>query len=74
MRTYMKIRTCQLFKNKEWIDIKFKDLKQGDIFRLFDDGIPVIDNDGFTNLGAKSDAYLNDEGKYQVDIMDSITE
>lgn len=68
------MRTCQIFKNEEWIDINFEELKKGDIFRLFDDGIPVKDLDGFTNFTAQSDAYQNDEDIYQVDVLESITE
>jgi hypothetical protein len=68
------MRTCQIKKDKEWININFSELKQGDIFRLFDNDIPVINNEGFTQFMAQSDAYENNEGIYQVDIMDSICE
>lgn len=66
------MRTCQIFKNGKWTDTNFAELKKDDIFRLFDDDIPAINNDGFTQFMAQSDAYENDKGIYQVDIMDSI--
>ena len=68
------MRKCEkLIPNtKECIPIEFSNLKCGDIFRLFDDEIPVINNDGFTFFKAMSNAYKTDEGYWQVDIIDSI--
>lgn len=70
------MRTCErAIKNSHSFEsIEFKELKEGDLFRLFDDFNPVIDSNGFTIWKALSDAYLNDEGIWQVNIMDSLTE
>jgi hypothetical protein len=70
------MRTC--FRNientKEFELIEFKDLRKGDLFRLFDNDNPVINQDGFSVFKAESDAYLNAEGIWQIDIVDSLTE
>lgn len=70
------MRTCEIaiMNSNMFRGIDFKDLKKGNLFRLFDNDEPVIDNNGFTVWKALSDAYLNDEGVWQINIMDSLTE
>jgi hypothetical protein len=46
----------RLIDNK-WCDIEFKDLKTGDIFKLYDDGKPVTDYNGRTIFVAYNDAF-----------------
>lgn len=69
------MRTCQKMTGiGKWNDIEFKNLKNMDVFRLFDDGVPVIDRIGCDTFIAKSDTYLNSDGIYQIDIFDAISE
>jgi len=70
------MRTVQRYnlETNEWEDIKFEQLRKGDIFQLFDNGIQVEDDAGYTRFQAISDAYLNDDDIYTVDIMSSINE
>ena len=53
-------RKAQIFKNENWIDVEFQELKNGDNFRLFEfNGEEVKDKNGNTKFIATSDAYLN---------------
>lgn len=48
--------------NSNWHDIDFKDLKENDIFRMFEPtGEPVVGNHGTTEFVAYSDAYIKDD-------------
>lgn len=69
-----KYRTAQVLINDKWIDIEFKNIKEGDKFRLFEpDGTIVKDNDGNTEFIATSNPYLavadNNEEVYQIDTL-----
>jgi hypothetical protein len=56
--------------NLYWHDIDFKDIKEGNIFRMFEStGEPVYDNKGETEFVADCDAYTNIDGIWTVDIM-----
>ena len=68
------MRTCQILKDDEWTNINFEELKKDNKFRLFDDGVLVKDNDGFSIFTALNDAYMNEEGIYQVDVSGTITD
>jgi hypothetical protein len=62
-------RRVQKLINSQWEDINFEDIKTGDIFRLFEStGEPVIGNKNDTEFEAINDAYINQDGIYQVDI------
>ena len=53
-----------------WMDIAFEDLRQDDIFRIFDDNERY--NDSFTGNNvwiAISKPYLNDEGIFTVNTL-----
>jgi hypothetical protein len=52
-----------------WHDIEFKELKDGDIYRMFEStGEPVKDNNGETEFVADSDAFEKD-GVWTIAIM-----
>lgn len=54
------MRKCEIYKNKKWVEIDFKNLKKGDMFRLIDDGeLYKDDNTGRTQWTAKSNAYYD---------------
>lgn len=54
------LRTAQVLISNEWQDINFKDIKDGQKFRLFEpDGKVVQDNrNGDTEFITASDSYL----------------
>lgn len=53
-------RTTEVFKNEKWNKIDFHNLKEFDVFRLFEpDGKPVIDCKGKYIFVATSDIYQN---------------
>lgn len=55
--------------NFTWQDINFSDLKDGDIFSLFEpSGEQVVGNNGEKEFIATSDAFLNDDGIWSVNI------
>ena len=70
------MRICEklIIGTKEFIPINLKDLKCNDRFRLFDDDEIVINQDGYSVWKAENDAYRNDEGIWQVDVIDALTE
>lgn len=70
------LRTAQKYDSidDKWKDIEFKELQKGDLFRLFDDEIPVIGVDGFTLFGALGNAYINAEGIWTVNIVSNVKE
>lgn len=56
--------------NLYWHDIEFKELKNGDIFRMFEStGGPVLDKNGNWEFVANCDAYLNEDGIWTIEIM-----
>jgi hypothetical protein len=61
----MNKRICEILINNEWIKSELKNVKAGDIFRLFDDNVHVTYK-GNTEFKACSDAYLNDSNIYTV--------
>jgi hypothetical protein len=40
------LRTIQILKDGTWHDAEFEQLEVGDVFRIFDDGVQVIDSYG----------------------------
>ena len=55
----------------EWIEIDFRFLEKGDVFRLFDDEEktkPVIAEDGATKFEALGVPYLNQDEVYEVGV------
>lgn len=62
----MQKRICEILINNEWVKSDFKNIKAGNIFRLFDDNIPVTYNNK-TELKAINNAYLNENNIYTVD-------
>lgn len=65
------MRTCKVFRNNKWEDCKFKDILKGDMFKLFDDGIEVLGADLKSTFLALSDAYMNYDGDYTIDIKET---
>jgi hypothetical protein len=62
-------RKCEILKSNTWKEIDFKDLKENDIFRLFEPtGESVKDIDGSTKFAAMCDAYQNEDGIWTTDI------
>jgi len=51
-----KKRIVQVLKDDEWVNIKMKDIKTGNVFRLYDPGgLPVKDEHGNTEFTARAD-------------------
>ena len=65
------LRSTQVLRNNEWGNINFTELKNGDIFRLFEpDGKVVRDKLGDDEFMAVSDPYLyKDEQTWMIDIQ-----
>ena len=59
-------RICEILIDNEWVKSDFKNIKAGNIFRLFDDNIPVIYRNK-TEFKAINNAYLNENNIYTVD-------
>ncbi len=64
---YQKRITEKLFSDG-WKYIPFAYLEDGDRFRLFDDGVPVVGDNNETEFIAIGEAYLNQKGVYQINI------
>jgi hypothetical protein len=64
----------QILKDDEWTDIELKNLKRDDRFQLFEDGVLIKNNDGFSTFTAATDAYIDETGMYQIDVSKSITD
>ncbi|MBK5243181.1 hypothetical protein [Clostridium sp.] len=65
----MEQRICEILKSNTWKEIKFEDLKENNIFRLFEgDREPVVGLDGSTKFAAECDAYQNEDGIWTVEI------
>lgn len=63
-------RFTQRKVNGLWEDIKFRELKDGDIFRLFEpDGTPVVDKD-IAVFTTTCDAFLNEDNIWTVNIIE----
>jgi len=61
--------------NNIWIFQDYENIKRGDIFKLFKpDGHPVVSCSGCTVFEASSDAYLNEEDIWQVNISDTLAQ
>lgn len=66
----MNNRICQIKVNNEWKEIKFKDLKEDDIFRLFEStGEQVFGDNNQTEFIASSNAFLNEDDIWSVNIL-----
>ena len=61
----MQKRICEILINNEWVKSDFKNIKAGNIFRLFDDNIPVTYKNK-TEFKAINNAYLNENNIYTV--------
>ena len=64
----MLIRTVQIYKNNQWIDVEFKNLSHNDRFRLFDNGERVVNSKGHSEWIACGEPYFKD-GNWTVDIL-----
>lgn len=61
-------RTCKYRANGKWNDIEFSNLKRNMLFMMYEGEEPVKSNYGVTFVAA-SDAYLNNEGIWQISIV-----
>lgn len=60
-------RTTVIYKNRKWVYMPFSGIKADNKFRLFEPtGEPVIDDFNNTEFTAACDAYLNQDGIWQV--------
>jgi len=68
------MRVFQTVTDGQWSDIELKQIKNSTMFKIFDNDIPFIDNFGFSIFTSLSDAYLNDDDIWQIDIIDCVSE
>ncbi|MFB5758995.1 hypothetical protein [Paenibacillus medicaginis] len=55
----------------EWQTIEFRELKQGDAFRMFEpNGEPVVDMKGRCEFLAMGKPYLNEDGIWQINTVE----
>ena len=67
----MNTRIVEKLIDGEWIEIDFRFLEKGDIFRFFDDEEktkPVIAEDGATKFEALGMPYLNQDDIYEISV------
>jgi ribosomal protein L21E len=63
-------RIIQVFKNNEWVNIEFKNLRKGDKFKIFNDNNEtIIDNKGNTEWIALSNPKLNKDKMLFINIQ-----
>lgn len=63
-------RIIQVFKNNEWVNIEFKNLRKGDKFKVFNDNNEtIIDNKGNTEWIALSNPKLNKDKMLFINIQ-----
>jgi len=64
------LRTCEKLNNDQWVKVDFSTLKNGDIFRQYDDGKRYIDENTRDNVWvAKSNAYINNIGVWVIETL-----
>lgn len=62
-----KWRICEYWKDGKWEKVRMKNIKKGDIFRLWEKNELVKDDSGYTNFRADKDATpCNPPGNYMV--------
>ena len=66
----LQCRTVHIKINNKWISSHISEIKQGDIFRMFepDNGDKVVDAKGRSEFVAFSDARINEDGEWTVDV------
>lgn len=65
----MNNRYTFIWEEDKWVAAKFNEIKEGQIFKLHElDMTPVKDQYGNVAWKAVSDAYLNDEDVWTIDI------
>ena len=62
------MRLCQVYVNSTWRDRAVIDLASGDIFRLFDDGKLVEDENGCTRWRAVGEPKVDAEGAPSIEM------
>lgn len=68
----MDMRKVELFKNDEWREIDFKQLKEGDKFRVFEStGEKVIDPKGHSEWIASCPAFIGQYGDLTINVYSS---
>ena len=63
-------RIVHIKRNDKWLSSHFSEIKQGDIFRMFesDNGDKVVDAKGRSEFVAFSNARINEDGQWAVDV------
>jgi len=65
----MKERSCEVLSNNDWKGIEFKNLKENDIFRLYEpSGEKVMDEGGKYEFVALCAAYQNEDGIWTTNV------
>jgi hypothetical protein len=66
----MEMRTVQVNRNGLWQSINFRDLNEGDNFRLYEpNGDAVVDTKGNEVFYSTSEPYKNEEGIWTIDVL-----
>ena len=80
MREYFKelaMRTAEKYdaENNEWVESTFLDLKNGDLFRFFDDDKRYVNSNDDSNAWMIcGEPYINDDGIPQCSVQKSFIE
>jgi hypothetical protein len=63
MNDKIKFRKTKIWKDSQWLEYNFRDLKKGDVFRLFESysNQVVKDKHGYSSFEATSDLWINDK-------------
>ena len=66
----LQCRTVHIKRNNEWFSSHFSEIKQGDIFKMFETvaGNQFVDAKGRSEFVAFSDARINGSGVWAVDV------
>lgn len=63
------LRKCEIFKDNNWQEVDFSLMKKDDKFRLFEStSEPVFGINNETEFIATSDAYLNKDNIWTIDV------
>jgi len=64
----MELKVTEVLEDGEWVEVDFMDLKEGDIFRLWESAdVLETDEDGGNTWVCTSDAYIMSGEDYDLD-------
>jgi hypothetical protein len=63
------MKEAEVFKNNNWEQIEFSQLKKGDRFRTYNPNGELLKNEnGYSSFIAVTDAFINEEGLWTINL------